>query len=191
MPELPNPKREAFCREYLLDLNGTQAAVRAGYSPRTANEQAARLLADVSVAARVAELKAARAERTETDADRVIAELKRIAFADRRRLFAWGPDGVRLIPSDQLDPADAAIVTEITETTTEGGGSIRLKTADKLGALTLLGRHLGLFADKLKLETDAPPDLSALTDAQRSHLLAALRGLFAGPTAGGVGGAGA
>lgn len=70
-------KRELFCQEYLVDLNGTQAAIRAGYSERTANEQAARLLANVSVQQRVAELKASRNERVQTDYDWVLAEAKK------------------------------------------------------------------------------------------------------------------
>ncbi len=62
------PKQEAFVREYLIDLNGTQAAIRAGYSPATANEQASRMLANVSVAEAVAKAKAERAEKCEIDA---------------------------------------------------------------------------------------------------------------------------
>ena len=54
------PKQEMFCREYLVDLNGTQAAVRAGYSEKTANEQAAQHLAKVSVQSRISELKSER-----------------------------------------------------------------------------------------------------------------------------------
>lgn len=68
------PKQERFVSEYLLDLNATQAAIRAGYSERTANEQGARLLAKVSVAAAIAEAQAARSERTKIDADYVLRQ---------------------------------------------------------------------------------------------------------------------
>jgi phage terminase small subunit len=95
MPAL-TAKQARFVAEYLVDLNATQAAIRAGYSARTANEQAARLLANVSVAAAVAEAQAARGKRTEVTQDRVALELARIAFGDPRRVMDWGPGGVTL-----------------------------------------------------------------------------------------------
>lgn len=69
------PKREKFCQEYLIDLNGTQAAIRAGYSKNTANEQAARLLANVSIQSRTVELKKEREKRTQVTADEVIKDI--------------------------------------------------------------------------------------------------------------------
>lgn len=72
------PKQHAFVMEFMIDRNGTQAAIRAGYSERTANEQAARLLANVSVAAAVNELTKARAERVLITADDVLSSIKRI-----------------------------------------------------------------------------------------------------------------
>lgn len=68
-------RQARFCEEYLIDLNATQAAIRTGYSEKTANEQGARLLANVSVQEKIAELKAERAKRTEMTQDSVIQEL--------------------------------------------------------------------------------------------------------------------
>lgn len=76
------PKQEAFVKEYLTDLNATQAAIRAGYSARTANEQGARLLANVSVAAAVAAAKEARSERVDITADMVLQRWWELATAD-------------------------------------------------------------------------------------------------------------
>ncbi len=76
------PKQAAFVREYLVDLNATQAAIRAGYSERTANEQGARLLANVSVAAAIEAAIAARSERTEITQDMVLERWWAIATAD-------------------------------------------------------------------------------------------------------------
>lgn len=70
------PKQEAFVREYLIDLNATQAATRAGYSPKTANEQGSRLLANASVAAAIAKAKAERAEKLDISALWVLQEAK-------------------------------------------------------------------------------------------------------------------
>ena len=69
-------KQEMFCKEYLIDLNATQAAIRAGYSKKTANEQAGRLLVNVSVQSKISELKESRSNRIEMSADGVLKELK-------------------------------------------------------------------------------------------------------------------
>ena len=74
-------KQDRFCEEYMIDLNATQAAIRAGYSPKTAREQAPRLLANVSIQNRIAQLQAEQSRRTGVSADRVVRELAKIAFA--------------------------------------------------------------------------------------------------------------
>ncbi len=93
------PKQAAFVQEYLIDLNATQAAQRAGYSEKTASEQASRLLANVKVAAEIQKAIAARAERTDIKADRVITEAWAILTADPREFmqhlvgccrYCWG-----------------------------------------------------------------------------------------------------
>jgi hypothetical protein len=80
-------------------------------------------------------------------ADRVVLELARVAFGDPRRVMSWGPGGVRLRPSAELADEEAAIVAEMGETTTKEGGSLRLKTVDKLSALRLLAQHLGMLGE--------------------------------------------
>lgn len=143
------PRREAFAAEYLKDLNATRAAIRAGYSAKTASSIGARLLADAGVARAVEEGMAARARRTEIDADRVVLELARIAFADPRDLMAWGPDGVALKDSASLTEEQAAGVAEVAE---GSGGTLRLKKHDKVRALELLGKHLGLFRERAEAD---------------------------------------
>lgn len=83
------PQQETFCQEYMTDLNGTQAAIRAGYSEHTANEQAGRLLSKVSVRSRIDELRKERASRTDITADRVLREAWNIATADPRELVEY------------------------------------------------------------------------------------------------------
>src|SRR3954447_7585295 len=143
-----NDRQARFVAEYLLDLNATQAAIRAGYSAATANQIGARLLANVKVAAAIAEAQAARSRRTEVTADRVVLELARVAFGDPRRVMSWGPGGVTLRSSAELADEDAALVAEVGETTTKEGGSLKVRMIDKLGALRLLGQHLGMFTEK-------------------------------------------
>ena len=152
-----SPKRRRFVSEYLCDLNATQAAIRAGYSPRTAKVQAARLLTKADIQAAVAVAMAARSQRTEITADAVVRELARVGFVDMRRLMRWGADSVAFVPSDELSPDDAAAVAWIEADTTcrraDGGTEktvkLKLKLHDKIAALSLLGRHLGMFTEKL------------------------------------------
>lgn len=145
-------KQAAFVAEYLVDLNATQAAIRAGYSERTAYRIGAELLQKTSVAEAIAAGQAKRAQRVEITADRVVAELAKIAFADPRDLMEWGPDGVKLKASADLTEEQAASVAEVSETTTKDGGSLKLKKHDKVKALELLGRHMGMFRDKVENE---------------------------------------
>src|SRR4051794_8476560 len=77
-----SPKQDRFCREYVVDLNGTQAAIRAGYSAKTANEQASRLLAKVNIQNRVKELQQKVAERVEVSAAQILAEIDELAMMD-------------------------------------------------------------------------------------------------------------
>ena len=146
------PKQAEFVRQYLVDLNATQAAIRAGYSEKTAYRIGAELLQKTSVAEAIATAQAKREQRTEITADRVVSELAKIAFADPRELMEWGPEGVKLKDSAELTEEQAASVAEVSETTTKDGGSLRLKKHDKVKALELLGRHLGMFTDKVKNE---------------------------------------
>ena len=120
---------------------------RAGYSERTANEQGSQLLAKLSVREAIAEAELARSERTQIRADAVLRELARLGFSDLRNFVAWGPDGVRLRPSTELPEDLARCVSEVSQTVSEGGGSIKFKLHSKVEALDKLGRHLGLFKD--------------------------------------------
>lgn len=141
-------KQKMFVQEYLVDMNATRAAVRAGYSERNADKIGSELLGKTGVAEAIQRAVERRSKRTEISQDRVVRELAGIAFRDPRKLMSWGPDGVRLNPSDDLTAEEAAVVSEAAETTTKDGGSIKIKTVDKLGALQLLGKHLGMFTEK-------------------------------------------
>ena len=151
MPKLTDRRKE-FVRQYLVDLNATKAAIRAGYSERTAYSVGQRLLKNVEIQRAVAAAQAKRARRVEITADRVVAELAKIAFSDPRDLMEWGPDGVVLRPSAELSDDQAASVAEVAE----NNAGLRLKKHDKVKALELLGRHIGIFTDKVKAEVSGP-----------------------------------
>ncbi|WP_312594395.1 terminase small subunit [Comamonas terrigena] len=115
------PKQERFVAEYLIDLNATQAAVRTGYSAKTAASQGARLLKQGGVARAVQAAQQARAVRTEITQDRVLQELARIAFFDIRRLYR--ADGSMKDPCElDADTAAALASIEVKEELERGGG---------------------------------------------------------------------
>jgi phage terminase small subunit len=144
-------KQELFVKEYLIDLNATHAAVRAGYSKKTANRTGPGLLKKSSVANAVALAIDERAKRVEVAQDMVVKELARIAFGDLRDSVVWGAGGVVFKDSSELTDDAAAAISEISEHTTEKGGTLRIKRYDKVKALELLGKHLGMFIDRTEL----------------------------------------
>ncbi|MCC3159693.1 terminase small subunit [Hymenobacter sp. 15J16-1T3B] len=124
------PKQELFCLEYLKDLNGTQAAIRAGYAKESAQEQASRLLSNAMVAARVHEQMQARAERVQVDADWVLTRLVMVA----ERCATPGPKLVMTMAGLQQakDPVT-------------GEGIFEFDAIGANKALELIGKHVGLF----------------------------------------------
>jgi phage terminase small subunit len=143
-----DPKQQRFAEEYLLDLNATQAAIRAGYSPLTAKEQASRLLTNVNLQAEIDRLMAERSERTQVTSDQIVRELSRIAFADMRSLVEWGPDKIEVKDSADLAAKDSACVQEVTKRQSRAGLTISVKLHSKTEALKLLGQHLNMFRDR-------------------------------------------
>lgn len=154
-------KQRRFVEEYLIDLNATQAAIRAGYSPDTANEQGARLLVNVSVKNAVNKAIAERSKRTGINADRVIRELAKIAFVNAGEIIDF--DTALLM--EKVSPDDMAAIQSVKyKTFGEDGVEREIKLADKLKALELLGKHLGLFKDRVELDGNVKTDMSSLAD---------------------------
>lgn len=147
------PKQQRFVEEYLVDLNATQAAIRAGYSAKTANEQGSRLLANVSIRACVDEALAERSKRTGINADRVLMELARLGFVNAIDVMNINEATVK----EEASRDDTAAIASVKVKTipTEDGGEIterEIKLYDKTKNLELLGKHLGLFTDKLEVK---------------------------------------
>lgn len=153
-----SPKRARFVSEYLIDQNGTQAAIRAGYSPKTANEQAARLLANASVRAAVDENIRKIHEKNLVTPDRIIQELARIAFANIS--LAFNKDGdlkpIHEIPEDIIRAIGGLEISEIFsgsgDDRTQIGVLKKIKMNDKQRALELLGKNLGMFVERHQVE---------------------------------------
>lgn len=145
-------RQEQFVKEYLIDLNGTQAATRAGFSAKTANEQAVRLLANVSVRSAIEQAQTQRTEKVELTQERVLLELKRLALFDIRKIFNADGTLKRVVDLDD-DTAAAIMSVEMVEIGTDGQLAIskKFKASDKKGALELTMRHMGMLNDKLEL----------------------------------------
>ncbi len=146
------PKQERFVEEYLIDLNASQAAIRAGYSPKSAKDIGQQLLAKTHIRARVDIALAERSKRTGINADRVLLELAKLALAN---------------PLDVVEAMDATIRDGATREDTAAIQSIKCKVIpqkndepiierevrlyDKNKSLELLGKFLGMVVDKREI----------------------------------------
>ncbi len=152
-------KQKRFVEEYLIDLNATQAAIRAGYSEKTASEIGSENLGKPQIAEAIAEAQAERSKRTEITQDMVIRELARIGFSDLRKVMTNG--GALINPTEWDDDLAGAIsslevVTVHRGEVDEHGNKVpehihKLKVWDKNSALEKLGKHLGMFTDRVDL----------------------------------------
>lgn len=161
-------RQQRFAAEYLVDLNATQAAIRAGYSERTAESQGSRLLRNVKVLQAIAQGKAARSKRVEIDQDRVLRQAAAIAFGRITDIAEWDEHGVRLRRSSLLTDDELAPIAAVEQLAGMDRGEgeevsrprIKVKCVDRVRALELLMRHLGMLRDEVKVT-----GLEGLTDA--------------------------
>jgi len=173
MPKLTN-KQKTFVREYLIDLNAAQAAIRAGYSKKTARKIGQENLTKPDIQALLHKAMRAREQRTEITQDRVLRELARIAFSS-------GTDFAKVVTESRiqeyLDPNTGeltskeitiqTVVLEDTESLSddkkaaiscikETKNGLVVESCDKLKALELIGRHLGMYVDKSQIDINVP-----------------------------------
>ena len=150
------PKQQRFVDEYLIDLNATQAAVRAGYSAKTAHSVGHENLSKPEIASAIAERRAIIANKLEVTQERIVAELAKIGFGDIRKLFTSCGN---LLPVSDIDDDTAACLSsiEITTRKVRGGDDdeveevSKIRLWDKRAALVDLGKHLGMFKDRIEL----------------------------------------
>lgn len=139
-------KQKRFCDEYLIDLNATQAAIRAGYSNKTAYRTGSDNLIKPQIQIYLSEKLKEREKRTEITQDRVLQELSKIGFLDATGFVKIQNGRVFIESTDNLSPDQKAAIAGIKETQM----GIEVKLHDKLKALELIGRHLGMFTDKVE-----------------------------------------
>lgn len=146
------PKQQAFIKEYLIDLNATKAAIRAGYSEKWAGTNADKLLKNTKIAAAIQKAMDERANKLDITAERVLQEIAKLAFGNIKNVYAANG---QLIAPQELPEDVSATITEVTEKQLGGSdGPVlverKYKIADKKSSLELLGKHLKLFTDKLE-----------------------------------------
>lgn len=165
------PKQQLFIQEYLVDLNATQAAIRAGYSENTAYSIGQENLKKPEIQEAVQKFMKLREIRTQITQDRVLAELAKIAFSDLNEFVEVDESGkIKVKPSNQVD---GTVLSEISESVTQNGRTKKVKLHDKMKALELIGRHLAMFTDKQEIkvnkteENDKEQDINYLKELRK------------------------
>jgi phage terminase small subunit len=187
MPVLDNPRHEIFARHIAKGSSQREAYASAGYEgdERSMDANAARLIADDRVALRVQEIQRNAAKRAEITIERTLLELAKIGYADIRKAAKWGSalsvkndDGeqvvvtdVAVLNSDEIDDDTAVAIAEVSRTK-EG---IKIKMHDKLGALEKIGKHLGMFIDKVEHSGAVAGYFGDLDPDERKSAITALR----------------
>ena len=159
-------KQKRFVEEYLIDLNATQAAIRAGYKVDNARQTATENLAKPYIVEAVEKALAERSRRTGINQDRVIQELAKIAFVNITDVV--NSDCEILPDADEADLAaiEAVKVKTIPTKSGEVGIEREVKLSSKLKALEMLGKHLGMWNDKLDVNVNIPVVISGEDDLE-------------------------
>ena len=144
-------KQLIFCKEYLVDMNATRAIIKAGYSKKSAETQGSRMLRNVKVDTYIKQMTKVRTEKLDITAERVLEELAHIAFFDIRNIF----DGNSLKQVSDLDDKTARALSSVKSQIEKTDGEnfaevVEVKSNDKLKALDMLSKHLGLYENDNK-----------------------------------------
>lgn len=160
MTELISPKQDQFCQEYIIDNNATKAAERAEYSKKTAYSMGSRLLKNVEIQARIAELRAKREKRTNVTQDRVVKELALLGFSDLKNYIDIDPNtgAIRAKGFEQMPEQESRALQSIKEDRVikeDAKGEqvtiydkVSFKMHDKIRALEILAKHLGMLVER-------------------------------------------
>jgi len=153
-------KQYIFCKEYLIDYNATRAAIKAGYSEKTADSQSSRMLRNVKVKTFIDNQTAKRANKLDVTKDMIVQELAKIAFHDIRKMY---DDKGMLISIPELDDDTAATIASFKSRKENQGQDDydiidEYKRYDKIKTLELLGKHLGMFSES----KDRPSDIDSI-----------------------------
>lgn len=153
-------KQELFVAEYLIDLNATQAAIRAGYSVKTAEVIGFENLRKPKIAGAIAEKMAERSKRTGVNQDRVVMELAKIAFVNASDVINSDDATIKAGATADDTAAIQSVKVKVIPTKEGEGVEREIRLNDKLKALELLGKHLGMWNDKPDVNVNIPVVIS-------------------------------
>ena len=182
MSGLLNPRQRRFVEEYLVGLNAKQSAIKAGYggTPESAAQYAVELMKKPHVKAAIQEGMRERSIRTGIDQDLVVRALSQVAFSNIKDFVDWvafsvptdfidqGPGGIIIKPLDEIDVDKLSAIAELSS----NGGRRKIRLHDKLKALELLGKHLGMFGPK---PPEVSPGIEIDAETIRARMLAKLK----------------
>jgi phage terminase small subunit len=143
-----NKRRERFIAEYLIDYDPVRAAIAAGYSKKSAYNNSQKMLKITEIALEINVRSREILAKCEMSASEVCLRLTRIARVNLGHYCKWGPNGVEVIPSDQLTEEQRECVSEVVEDVTVNGSKVKFKLFDKKAALDSLAKRHGLFQEK-------------------------------------------
>jgi len=157
-------KEKSFVKAYLVDLCQTQAAIRAGYNPKTANRVGINVINRPHVREAIKKQIKKRHDKWETTADNVVRDLADIAHLDRSAVWRVVNGRLQISDSDLIPARVRRCISQISQ---GRDGGIRIKFDDRLKALELLGRHLALFTDNLSVSgTLKTNSIEEMTEAE-------------------------
>ena len=159
-------KQRRFVDEYLIDLNATQAAIRAGYSVKTAREQASQNLTKLNIQQAISEKMAERSKRTGVNQDRIVLELAKIAFVNAADVIDSDDATIKAGATADDTAAIQSVKVKVIPTKECEGVEREIRLNDKLKALELLGKHLGMWNDKLDVNVNIPVVISGEDDLE-------------------------
>ena len=159
-------KQQRFIDEYLIDLNATQAAIRAGYSVTTAREQASQNLTKLNIQQAISEKMAERSKRTGVNQDRIVLELAKIAFVNAADVIDSDDATIKAGATADDTAAIQSVKVKVIPTKEGEGVEREIRLNDKLKALELLGKHLGMWNDKLDVNVNIPVVISGEDDLE-------------------------
>lgn len=159
-------KQRRFVDEYLIDLNATQAAIRAGYSVKTAREQASQNLTKLNIQQAISEKMAERSKRTGVNQDRIVLELAKIAFVNAADVIDSDDATIKAGATADDTAAIQSVKVKVIPTKEGEGVEREIRLNDKLKALELLGKHLGMWNDKLDVNVNIPVVISGEDDLE-------------------------
>lgn len=166
-------RQQRFVEEYLLDLNATQAAIRAGYAPANADKQGWQQLEKPRVSAAIQKAKAARTERTNVTADKVVRELARVGFSDVQSVARVTDEGIAVRLSEDWTEDDSRCVQSIGESFDKSGRrQVTVKLHDKMRALEALAKHTKVYDDSPNVNVNIPwaEMMAEVQDAKATRL---------------------